>query len=156
MRPDVLDRRRLILLGQPTLRRRLKLGQFAALDQRIALRASLDGLPPDETAASIRHHLALAGRNDTLFSDDATAAIHAHARGIPRAINNLAVQALIAAFAVAPDGQFIAGAMTTATTPANETIDFVAQLSDDAVTCAVGLSSVRNPQRATCERGGRR
>jgi type II secretory pathway predicted ATPase ExeA len=35
----------LILLGQPTLKRRLKQGHFAALDQRIGLRYHLDGLP---------------------------------------------------------------------------------------------------------------
>lgn len=89
----------LILLGQPTLRRRLKIGHFAALDQRITLRYHLDGLPLDETLAYLKHHLTLAGRSDPLFSDDATALIHAHARGIPRAINNLAIQALIAAYA---------------------------------------------------------
>jgi len=89
----------LLLLGQPTLRRRLKLGSFAALDQRITLRYHLDGLTLPETIDYIRHHLSLAGRSDQLFSDDAVTLIHAHARGIPRAINNLATAALIAAFA---------------------------------------------------------
>ena len=89
----------LVLLGQPTLRRRLKQGHFAALDQRIGLRFHLDGLPLEETAAYIGHHLTLAGRSDPLFSDDAIALIHQTSRGIPRAINNLAVQALIAAYA---------------------------------------------------------
>jgi type II secretory pathway predicted ATPase ExeA len=89
----------LILLGQPTLRRRLKQGHFAALDQRIGLRFHLDGLPLEETAAYIAHHLTLAGRSDPLFSDDATGLIHQTSRGIPRAINNLAVQALNAAYA---------------------------------------------------------
>jgi type II secretory pathway predicted ATPase ExeA len=89
----------LVLLGQPTLRRRLKQGHFAALDQRIGLRFHLDGLPLDETADYIAHHLSLAGRSDTLFSDDAIALIHQTSRGIPRAINNLAIQALIAAYA---------------------------------------------------------
>jgi type II secretory pathway predicted ATPase ExeA len=89
----------LILLGQPTLRRQLKLGRFAALDQRIGLRYHLDGLPLDETVAYVKHHLAIAGRSDPLFSDDALALIHQTSRGIPRAINNLAVQALIAAYA---------------------------------------------------------
>ena len=41
----------------------------------------------------------LAGRSDTLFSDDATALIHQTSRGYPRAVNNLALQALVAAFA---------------------------------------------------------
>ncbi len=89
----------LIMLGQPTLRRRLKQGHFAALDQRIALRYHLQGLPPDETAAYIHHHLTLAGRSDPLFSDDAIQLIHTTSRGIPRQINNLAVQALIAGYA---------------------------------------------------------
>lgn len=89
----------LILLGQPTLRRRLKQGHFAALDQRIRLRFHLPGLTLNETAAYITHHLTLAGRSDPLFSDDAIALIHQTSRGIPRAINNLAVQALIATYA---------------------------------------------------------
>ncbi|MGH3699575.1 MAG: hypothetical protein ACRDQY_08920 [Pseudonocardiaceae bacterium] len=38
-------------------------------------------------------------RSDTLFSDDATTLIHQTSRGYPRAINNLALQALVAAFA---------------------------------------------------------
>jgi type II secretory pathway predicted ATPase ExeA len=89
----------LVLLGQPTLRRRLKQGHFAALDQRIGLRFHIDGLPLTETAAYIAHHLTLAGRSDPLFSDDAIRLIHHTSRGIPRAINNLAIQALIAAYA---------------------------------------------------------
>lgn len=89
----------LVLLGQPTLRRRLKQGHFAALDQRIRLRYHLPGLGLAETADYIGHHLTLAGRSDPVFSDDAISLIHTTSRGIPRAINNLAVQALIAAYA---------------------------------------------------------
>jgi type II secretory pathway predicted ATPase ExeA len=89
----------LLLLGQPTLRHRLRLGAFAALDQRIALRYAIAGLDPAETASYIAHHLALAGRRDTLFSDDAVAVICQVSRGLPRLINNLAIQSLVAAFA---------------------------------------------------------
>ena len=88
-----------LLVGQPTLRRRMKLGVLAALDQRIALRYAMPPITPDETHSYLRHHLTLAGRSDTLFTDDATTLIHQTSRGYPRAINNLAVQALIAAFA---------------------------------------------------------
>ena len=87
-----------LLVGQPTLRRRIRLGAFAALDQRIALRYAMAGMDPPETASYITHHLKLAGRSDTLFSDDAIALIHQVSRGLPRAINNLAVQSLVAAF----------------------------------------------------------
>jgi type II secretory pathway predicted ATPase ExeA len=88
-----------LLIGQPTLRRRLKLGQLAALDQRIAVRYHMTGMTPEETAGYLRHHLTLAGRSGTLFSDDAVSLIHQTSRGYPRAVNNLALQALLAAFA---------------------------------------------------------
>jgi type II secretory pathway predicted ATPase ExeA len=88
-----------LLVGQPTLRRRIKLGVLAALDQRIALRYNMPPMTDQETASYLRHHLALAGRSDTLFSDDATALIHQTSRGYPRAVNNLALQSLVAAFA---------------------------------------------------------
>ena len=88
-----------LLVGQPTLRRRIKLGTFAALDQRITLRYAMNGMTDTETASYVTHHLNLAGRSDTLFSDDALALIHQVSRGLPRAVNNLAVQALVAAYA---------------------------------------------------------
>jgi type II secretory pathway predicted ATPase ExeA len=88
-----------LLLGQPTLRRKLRQGVFAALDQRIALRATIDGMDRAETGQYIAHHVKLAGRSDTLFSDDAVALIHDASRGLPRAVNNLATQTLIAALA---------------------------------------------------------
>jgi type II secretory pathway predicted ATPase ExeA len=88
-----------LLVGQPTLRRRIRLGAFAALDQRVALRYTLAGMGLAETAGYLRHHLSLAGRSDQLFSDDAAALIHQTSRGLPRAVNNLAVQSLVAAYA---------------------------------------------------------
>ncbi len=88
-----------LLVGQPTLRRRIKLGTFAALDQRIALRYAMPGMTGPETTAYLSHHAKLAGRGDTLFSDDAAALIHQVGRGLPRAVNNLAIQALVAAYA---------------------------------------------------------
>jgi len=88
-----------LLVGQPTLRRRMKLGVLAALDQRIGLRYTMAPMTDKETGSYLRHHLALGGRNDTLFSDDAVGLIHQTSRGYPRAVNNLALQALVAAFA---------------------------------------------------------
>ena len=88
-----------LLVGQPTLRRRIRLGAFAALDQRVALRYSMLGMDKQETADYVAHHLKIAGRSDTLFSDDALGLIHQVSRGLPRAVNNLAIQSLVAAFA---------------------------------------------------------
>jgi hypothetical protein len=72
-----------ILIGQPSLRQRLRLGVLAALDQRIA----------------VRYHIGGMSGADTLFSEDAIGLIHNASRGHPRAVNNLALQALTAAFA---------------------------------------------------------
>jgi type II secretory pathway predicted ATPase ExeA len=88
-----------LLLGQPTLRRRVKMGALAAFDQRINLRYHLEGMSLAETQGYLKHHLQLAGRSDPLFADPAVAQIHQTSRGIPRAINNLAVQSLVATFA---------------------------------------------------------
>jgi len=88
-----------LLIGQPSLRRTMKLAVLAALEQRTALRYTMPGMTPTETTGYIRHHLSIAGRSDTLFSDDATTLIHTTARGYPRAINNLCLQALVATYA---------------------------------------------------------
>ena len=88
-----------LLIGQPTLRRTLKLAVLAALDQRTALRYTMPGMTATETTSYITHHLNLAGRPDHLFTEDALTLIHTTSRGYPRAVNNLALQSLVAAFA---------------------------------------------------------
>ena len=45
----------------------------------------------------LRHHLALVGRTDPLIADDAIARLHKASLGLPRALNNVAIAALIAA-----------------------------------------------------------
>jgi type II secretory pathway predicted ATPase ExeA len=60
-----------ILIGQPTLARQLRMGTFAALDQRIATRYAIKPMDLAESAAYLRHHMTLAGREDPLFADDA-------------------------------------------------------------------------------------
>jgi type II secretory pathway predicted ATPase ExeA len=88
-----------LLIGQPTLRRQMRLAVLAALEQRIAVRYAMPPMTTEETAGYVKHHIALAGRADTLFSDDAVTLIHTTARGYPRAVNNLALQSLVATFA---------------------------------------------------------
>jgi type II secretory pathway predicted ATPase ExeA len=88
-----------VLLGQPALAAKMRLGTLAALEQRITVRRHMTGMTSEETADYIRHHLRLAGRSDPLFTDDAIALIHQSGRGKPRSINRLAISALIAACA---------------------------------------------------------
>ena len=92
-----------ILIGQPALARQLRMGIFAALDQRIAVRYQLKPLDLVETAGYLRHHLTLAGRTEPLFADDAIARLHRVANGLPRQINNAATAALIAAASAGKD-----------------------------------------------------
>lgn len=75
------------------------MGAFAALDQRIAIRHALTPMDLGESAQYLRHLLALVGRSDPLFADDAVARLHRVANGLPRTLNNAATAALIAAAA---------------------------------------------------------
>ena len=92
-----------ILVGQPTLNRQLRMGMFAALDQRIATRFSIKPMDLAESASYLRHHLTLAGREEPLFADDAVARLHRVSNGLPRALNNAATAALMAAATEAKD-----------------------------------------------------
>jgi type II secretory pathway predicted ATPase ExeA len=92
-----------ILVGQPALARQLRMGIFAALDQRIAVRYQLKPLDLAETAGYLRHHLTLAGRPEPLFADDAITRLHRVANGLPRQLNNAAIAALIAAATAGKD-----------------------------------------------------
>lgn len=88
-----------ILVGQPTLARQLRMGVFAALDQRIATRYNIRPMDLAESATYLTHHLHLAGRSDPLIADDAVSRLHRVANGLPRQLNNAATAALIAAAA---------------------------------------------------------
>ena len=83
----------MLLIGQPTLRRRLKLAVLSAVDQRVTQSPGWELATRPITSGK---HLKFAGRSDPLFSDDA---IHLASRGYPRAVNNPAVTALIATYA---------------------------------------------------------
>ncbi|MGW3985074.1 ExeA family protein [Streptomyces mirabilis] len=87
-----------VLIGQPTLHKRMKHGVLAALDQRIAISYQMPTMSREETSSYIKHHISIAGRQDTLFSDDAVELIHLTSRGLPRSVNNIAWQSLVAAF----------------------------------------------------------
>ncbi len=81
--------------SRPWLTRKLKITS----DQRITVRYAMQPMTPEETTAYLRHHTRIAGRSDTLFSEDAAAFLHHAARGYPRAVGRLAVAALLATYA---------------------------------------------------------
>jgi type II secretory pathway predicted ATPase ExeA len=93
-----LDDRNLVavvLVGQPELRERLRHRAYRALTQRVGVSFHLVPLTAPETAAYVRHRLAVAGAPRPLFTDEAVARLHAAAGGIPRLVNQLATQALL-------------------------------------------------------------
>jgi type II secretory pathway predicted ATPase ExeA len=89
----------LIVVGQPELRRILRLQLYEAIAQRINVRFHLPGLEAAETAQYITHHLAVAGVNNTIFTEEAVRLIHECSAGIARKVNNLCSACLLDAFA---------------------------------------------------------
>ncbi len=89
----------LILVGQPELRRILRLQLYEAIAQRINLRFHLPAMEAPETAQYIAHHLAVAGVTHALFTEEAVTVIHTACGGIARKINMVCSACLLDAFA---------------------------------------------------------
>lgn len=90
----------IILVGQPELERTLAKPSFRHLRQRIALRGTLKPLSKADAADYLKHRLELAGgRVDTIMSEAAIRKIVSASRCIPRRLNVIADNALLAGFA---------------------------------------------------------
>ncbi len=85
----------LILVAQPDFQQTIRLHSLKALFQRINFRYHVTGLEASEAASYINHHLKVAGRVDSIFSDDVVQEIYQQAKGIPRVINNLCYDCLL-------------------------------------------------------------
>jgi len=92
---------RIVLVGQPQLRDLLQHPDLTQLNQRITLRWHIGPLTAAETAAYVRHRVAVAAGTSgrQLFTRRALGRIHRLSGGVPRLINMIAHRALIAAFA---------------------------------------------------------
>lgn len=90
----------IILCGTPELEESLRRPELCQLRQRISVRCRLEPLSADDTSAYIAERLRLAGasRSD-IFSAGAAAEVYVHSCGIPRVINLLCENGLIAAYA---------------------------------------------------------
>ncbi|MGA2416852.1 MAG: AAA family ATPase [Candidatus Sulfotelmatobacter sp.] len=91
----------ILLVGQPELDEKLDSVELRQLKQRIALRSHLAALDLNETQGYIERRLQLAGSSDpaTLFPIETVAAVHRYSRGIPRLINTICENGLIAGYA---------------------------------------------------------
>jgi len=92
----------IVLVGQPELDDKLDSLGLRQLKQRIALRAQLAPLDSNETAEYIEKRLQIAGadlQGDRIFPAETAAAVYQHSHGLPRLINTICENALIAAYA---------------------------------------------------------
>jgi len=92
----------IVLVGQPELDQKMDSPGLRQLKQRISLRCQLHPLQEGETKSYILRRLQRAGANShatTMFPDEITTAIHRYSNGIPRLINTICENALIAAYA---------------------------------------------------------
>lgn len=91
----------IVLAGQPELDLKLDSHELRQLKQRIALRCHLDPLSLNETREYIGRRLRIAGATGVvqIFSGPAIEAVFRHSRGIPRLVNTICDNALLAGYA---------------------------------------------------------
>lgn len=136
----------IILTGQPELREKLKQQNLRQLKQRVALRCKMPALPNvEEVRRFISERLSIAGCSDTnVFRPDAVDFIFQCSEGIPRLINNLCDNAMIAAFAA--DRRFIDRDMVEEVADNLDLLpDREALLASDKAAEVVGSSRVLTP-----------
>lgn len=90
----------IVLIGQPELDQRLARDpRLRALQQRIVVRYQVQPLKPEEVSEYVRHRIQAAAPGRTLhFTEEALTAIARVSGGVPRRINLLCDQALLAGF----------------------------------------------------------
>lgn len=92
----------IVLVGQPELDQKMDSPDLRQLKQRITLRCHLEPLQEAETRAYILRRLQRSGENSQapmIFPAPVTAAVHNYSQGIPRLINTICENALVAAYA---------------------------------------------------------
>ena len=92
----------IVLVGQPELDVKLDSVELRQLKQRVAVRTQLGALDADETKRYIEQRLQIAGEEphpSPLFSEEAILAVYSYSQGLPRLINTICENSLIAAYA---------------------------------------------------------
>ena len=91
---DSFDPFLLILSGQSDLKRMMNFAVMEPLKQRLRMQCHMTGLSEQDTVDYITSRLKWAGCTDTIFKEDALAAIHEYSYGFPRIIGNICEEAL--------------------------------------------------------------
>ncbi len=100
---DSKDPLLLILAGQPQLLAKLALRVHLPFRQRVAMRYRMPPMDETHTRGYVEHHLRLSGRKQRLFTDEALLQLFVQSGGVPRAIGNLALSAMLHAACRAKD-----------------------------------------------------
>ncbi|PLL10760.1 ATPase [Tabrizicola sp. TH137] len=124
-----------VLVGLPELRERILRPGLRAIAQRVTAAFHIPPMDAATTAAYIAHRLACVGGQAPMFTPEAVAMIHDHARGVPRLTNQLCDFAMVYAFSkgspevdrvtvsqVLRDGVFFAGIEPAAISAEEETV----------------------------------
>ncbi|SFM15692.1 AAA domain-containing protein [Paenibacillus sp. 1_12] len=89
----------LILVGQPELRKLLRLKKYEATVQRIGLQYHLGPMSKEETSAYVRHHMSVSQTQKPVFAERALHRLFAASQGLPRVVNQIGNQILLDATA---------------------------------------------------------
>jgi type II secretory pathway predicted ATPase ExeA len=107
-----------VLIAQPSILQAMQQPALSSLNQRIAVRPTLDALEAEEAYDYLLHHLrCVGGKPETIFDETAMEVLARGAQGIPRCLNQAAHQALT----LADDGEL-------ATVDAEAALEALAQL----------------------------
>jgi type II secretory pathway predicted ATPase ExeA len=88
----------MLLVGQEELRSRLGKKDLRSFAQRIGAGFHLRALGADEVGPYLAHRLAVAGREEPLFTDGAVAVLAQASAGVPRRLNVLAQASLLVGY----------------------------------------------------------
>jgi general secretion pathway protein A len=92
----------IVFVGQPELEQKLDSQELRQLKQRVAMRCRLKPLDPGEVQGYIRRRVELAGAGSavaaTMYPEPTIQTVYEFSRGIPRLINTICENALIAGY----------------------------------------------------------
>jgi general secretion pathway protein A len=97
--PLVSKGMKVVFVGQPDFENKLNSEDLKPLKQSIEVRRQIRGFREEESTKYVDHRLRLVGRSSSeIFSPEALTLICGYSRGIPRVINTLCDNALLAGF----------------------------------------------------------
>jgi len=89
----------IVLVGQPELKQRLASQSLRQLRQRITVRYHISPLTQEQTGVYIDHRLRVAGSDGRIvFEPDAAMLVHKYSQGMPRLINAVCDNVLLAGY----------------------------------------------------------